>query len=62
MATIKHSLMKSRNPQTLSCILGHLFSIQLLSVCFLNTRVSQLTKRIQDLQKDGDTARLILIF
>src|SRR6218665_1530859 len=33
-------------------------SIQLLSVYFLNIRVSQLTKRIQDLQKDGDTARL----
>src|SRR6218665_3211275 len=27
--------------------------IQLLSVYFLNIRVSQLTKRIQDLQKDG---------
>src|SRR6218665_2653578 len=35
-------------------------SIQLLSVYFLNIRVSQLTKRIQDLQKDGDTARLRL--
>src|SRR6218665_1554024 len=29
-------------------------SIQSLSVYFLNIRVSQLTKRIQDLQKDGD--------
>jgi len=33
-------------------------SIQLLSVYFLNIRVSQLTKRIQDLQKDGDIAQL----
>ena len=32
--------------------------IQLLSVYFLNIRVSQLTKRIQDLQRDGDIARL----
>src|SRR6218665_108059 len=37
-------------------------SIQLLSVYFLNIRVSQLTKRIQDLQKDGDTARLYFFY
>ena len=33
-------------------------SVQSLYVYFLNIRVSQMTKRIQDLQKDGDTARL----
>jgi len=34
------------------------FQFQLLSVYFLNIGVSQLTKRIQDLQKYGDVARL----
>jgi len=35
-------------------------SIQLLSVYFLNIRVSQLTKRIQDLQRDGDIRHVTL--
>jgi len=34
------------------------FNSIILSVYFLNIRVSQLTKRIQDLHKDGDMARL----